>query len=66
MIKNIKTTNLVMEGKFFQNTKCSCFILHQKSMLYDEYNLFLFSKDIHKKNGPMFYSNSNDDKNYVI
>ncbi len=35
-------------------------------MLYDEYNLFLFSKDIHKKNGPMFYSNSNDDKNYVI
>jgi hypothetical protein len=27
---------------------------------------FLFPKDIHKKNSPMFYSNSNGDKNYVI
>jgi hypothetical protein len=27
--------------------------------------LFFFPKDNHEKNSPMFYSNSNGDKNYV-
>ncbi len=36
MIKIFKTTNLPMEMKFFQNSKCSSIIFHQKSMFYND------------------------------
>ncbi len=35
-------------------------------MFYNPLPLFLFFKDIKKETNPMFYSNSNGDKNYVI
>jgi hypothetical protein len=58
-----------MELMVFQKTKCSCFILPQNSMFYNEQcpHFFPFSYIYpSKKNSPMIYSNSNGDKNHVI
>jgi hypothetical protein len=52
--------------KLFQKTKCSCLILHQNSMFYNDSSLHLLQRYSSKENSPMFYSNSNDDNNYVI
>jgi hypothetical protein len=41
-------------------------MLHYHSMFYNAFYLLIFSKNIKIKNNPMFYSNSNDDKNYAI
>jgi hypothetical protein len=35
-------------------------------MLYNDDHLLLFSKAVEKENKPIFYSNSNGDKNYMI
>ncbi len=53
---------MAMEVKFFQKTKCYCFIFHQNSMFYNDSSLLLLQRYSSKENNPMFYSNSNSDK----
>jgi len=65
MIKTSKTTILAMGVKLFQKLKCS-FILHQNSMFYNDPISSSSPMIFTNKNGLMFYSNSNNDKNYVI
>ncbi len=68
MIKKFKTPIMAMEIKLFQKSKCSSLIFHQSSMFYNDTMdpCLLFGQRFINKNSPMFYSNSNGDKNYVI
>jgi hypothetical protein len=50
----------------FPEKKVFLFHIPSKFNVLQSSFLFLFSKDVHKKKTPMFYSNSNSDKNYVI
>ncbi len=69
MIKTSKQQTLTMETKFFQNQNIliSCFVKTPCSTMIQWFSsLPLLQKIFRNKNNPMFYSNSNGDKNYVI
>jgi hypothetical protein len=61
MITKIKNNNFGYENKTFQRSKCSSLMFHSNSMFYND---TISSSFLNIQNSPMFYSNSNIDKNY--
>jgi hypothetical protein len=67
--KNIKIINSSYGNNFFIEIKCSFLIFYYSSMFYNDTMVPISPsspKIFLNKNSPMFYSSSNDDKNYVI
>jgi hypothetical protein len=64
--QNIKIEVMVKKIKLFKNSKCYFSLFIQNLMFCNDPHLLFLFKDIKKEKNPMFYSNSNGDKNYVI